>query len=145
MMKATFRGIVLKKSYRIYANRELHTGAFLYKPQFIEDRTFDKMEPFYSYETSYLIFKAGEKVFITEKNLEVNIKQVMRTTDGDYIYDTDLVVMIKDDSPMQLEVKEQYDKLMQAYREYTRARSEESRERLRAMREVPKKRKGWFW
>ena len=83
-----FRGTLSRKVFRVI-NRYSHYNIYYGKPYIHEYKEFIKHDIFYKCEIERPPFEAGEKVYINDLDLTVTIEEVIRITNGEYVYNTD--------------------------------------------------------
>ena len=83
-----FRGTVSRKVFRI-VNRYSQYNIYHDKPYIQGYKEFIKHDIFYKCETERPPFETGEKVYINDLDLTVTIEEAIRSTNGEYVYNTD--------------------------------------------------------
>jgi len=83
-----FRGTVARKVFRV-VNRYSQYNIYHDKPYIQGYKEFIKHDIFYKCEIERPPFEAGEKVYINDLDLTVTIKEAIRSTNGEYVYNTD--------------------------------------------------------
>ena len=83
-----FRGTVSRKVFRI-VNRYSQYNIYHDKPYIQGYKEFIKYDIFYKCETESPPFETGEKVYINDLDLTVTIEEAIRSTNGEYVYNTD--------------------------------------------------------
>jgi len=91
-----FRGTVSRKVFRVI-NRYSHYNIYIDKPYIQEYKEFIKYDTFYKCEIERPPFEVGEKVYINDLDLTVTIEEVIRSTNGEYVYNTDYYFDIIED------------------------------------------------
>jgi len=83
-----FRGTVARKVFRV-VNRYSQYNIYFDKPYIQGYKEFIKHDIFYKCETEKPPFEVGEKVYINDLDLTVTIEEAIRSTNGEYVYNTD--------------------------------------------------------
>jgi len=91
-----FRGTVARKIF-IVINKYSQYNIYHDKPYIQGYKKFIKHDIFYKCETEKPPFEAGEKVYINNLDLTVTIEEVIRSTNGEYVYNTDHYINIIED------------------------------------------------
>jgi len=91
-----FRGTVARKIFRV-VNRYSQYNIYHDKPYIQGYKEFIKHDIFYKCEIERPPFEAGEKVYINDLDLTVTIKEAIRSTNGEYVYNTDYYYDIIED------------------------------------------------
>ena len=82
-----FRGTIARKIF-IVINRYSQYNIYHDKPYIQGYKEFIKHDIFYKCETERPPFETGEKVYINDLDLTVTIEEVIRSTNGEYVYNT---------------------------------------------------------
>ena len=100
-----FRGMVARKIF-IVINRYSQYNIYHDKPYIQGYKEFIKHDIFYKCETERPPFETGEKVYINDLDLTVTIEEVIRSTNGEYVYNTDHYIdIIEDDKSGRIETE----------------------------------------
>ena len=91
-----FRGMVARKIF-IVINRYSQYNIYHDKPYIQGYKEFIKHDIFYKCETERPPFEVGEKVYINDLDLTVTIEEVIRSTNGEYVYNTNYYFDIIED------------------------------------------------
>ena len=100
-----FRGTVARKVFRVIDRYSPH-NIYFDKPYIQGYKEFIKHDIFYKCEIERPPFEAGEKVYINDLDLTVTIEEVIRSTNGEYVYNTDHYIdIIEDDKSGRIETE----------------------------------------
>jgi len=100
-----FRGTIARKIF-IVINRYSQYNIYHDKPYIQGYKEFIKHDIFYKCETERPPFETGEKVYINDLDLTVTIEEVIRSTNGEYVYNTDHYIdIIEDDKSGRIETE----------------------------------------
>ena len=91
-----FRGTIARKIF-IVINRYSQYNIYHDKPYIQGYKEFIKHDIFYKCETERPPFETGEKVYINDLDLTVTIEEVIRSTNGEYVYNTNYYFDIIED------------------------------------------------
>jgi len=91
-----FRGMVARKIF-IVINRYSQYNIYHDKPYIQGYKEFIKHDIFYKCETERPPFEVGEKVYINDLDLTVTIEEAIRSTNGEYVYNTNYYFDIIED------------------------------------------------
>jgi len=91
-----FRGTVSRKVFRV-VNRYSQYNIYHDKPYIQGYKEFIKHDIFYKCEIERPPFEAGESVYINELDLTVAIEERIRSTNEEYVYNTDYYFDIIED------------------------------------------------
>jgi len=100
-----FRGTVARKIFRV-VNRYSQYNIYFDKPYIQGYKDFIKHDIFYKCEIERPPFEAGEKVYINDLDLTVTIEEVIRSTNGEYVYNTDYYFDVIEDEKTERTKKE---------------------------------------
>ena len=100
-----FRGTVARKVFRVIDRYSPH-NIYFDKPYIQGYKEFIKHDIFYKCETERPPFETGKKVYINDLDLTVTIEEVIRSTNGEYVYNTDHYIdIIEDDKSGRIETE----------------------------------------
>ena len=91
-----FRGITSRKVFRVI-NRYSQYNIYIDKPYIQEYKEFIKHDIFYKCEIERPPFESGESVYINNLDLTVTVEERIRSTNGEYVYNTDYYFDIIED------------------------------------------------
>jgi len=129
-MKSIFNGAVYTKIYsvglkncfisikdqEIMARRKL-SGEDLYTRN--ETHRFDEYEKFYEYDVNKPPFAVGDNIYIDELDITTEIRNVTRSVNDYFIYDTNKVIRINDNNEAKLKVEKELQKTIEEYNQST--------------------------
>jgi len=99
-----FRGKVSRKVFRV-VNRYSQYNIYHDKPYIQGYKEFIKHDIFYKCEIERPPFEAGESVYINELDLTVAIEKRIRSTNEEYVYNTDYYFDIIEDEKTRIEAE----------------------------------------
>jgi len=100
-----FRGTVARKVFRVIDRYSPH-NIYFDKPYIQGYKEFIKHDIFYKCETERPPFETGKKVYINDLDLTVTIEEAIRSTNGEYVYNTDHYIdIIEDDKSGRIETE----------------------------------------
>ena len=99
-----FRGTVSRKVFRV-VNRYSQYNIYHDKPYIQGYKEFIKHDIFYKCEIERPPFEAGESVYINELDLTVAIEERIRSTNEEYVYNTDYYFDIIEDEKTRIEAE----------------------------------------
>ena len=99
-----FRGILARKVFRV-VNRYSQYNIYHNKPYIQEYKKFIKHDIFYKCETEKPPFEVGEKVYINDLDFTITVEERIRSTNGEYVYNTNYYYIIEDEKTKESKIE----------------------------------------